>query len=334
MNNDNMKRYLLAAVIIALAVTIGWQLFAFFPGLLGAVTLYIILRQYYFKLVVIKSWRKAWTAIGFILASIVVFVLPCVLLVNMVMPNVAGFFNNTEQLTGMVDTTLNKVKTIAPWLKLEQGQIMGMVQKVTTVIPAILGATANMLTNAVLAFFILYFMLTEGRKMEITVHKYIPLRDDSIDNLWEATRVMVISNAIGIPVLAICQAIVAIFGYWIFGLDSYVLLGIFTGLFSVVPVVGTAVIWVPVCFYLLGIGHTGECFGLVAYSLLITGTIDNLLRFTILRRLGDVHPIVTALGILVGIPIFGFMGFIFGPLLISYLLLMIKIYRSEFVTAD
>jgi predicted PurR-regulated permease PerM len=54
------------------------------------------------------------------------------------------------------------------------------------------------------------------------------------------------------------------------------------------------------------------------------------LRFTLLKRLGDVHPIITVLGIIVGVPIFGFMGLIFGPLLVSYLLVLIRIYLVEF----
>jgi predicted PurR-regulated permease PerM len=54
------------------------------------------------------------------------------------------------------------------------------------------------------------------------------------------------------------------------------------------------------------------------------------MRFTLLRKLGDVHPVITVLGVMVGVPLFGFMGLIFGPLLLSYMLLLIRIYRVEF----
>ena len=137
---------------------------------------------------------------------------------------------------------------------------------------------------------------------------------------------------LGIPVLAASQGLVAVLGYKIFGVDSYVLLGMLTGVFSIVPVVGCAIVWVPVCAYLGSTGHTTAAIGLAIYSFIITGGIDNVLRFTILKKLGDVHPIVTTIGIIVGVPMFGFMGFIFGPLLVSYLLLLIKIYRVEFAT--
>jgi predicted PurR-regulated permease PerM len=71
--------------------------------------------------------------------------------------------------------------------------------------------------------------------------------------------------------------------------------------------------------------------GLLIYSLLVTGNVDYLARITLMKKIGDVHPLITILGVIVGLGLFGFMGFIFGPLLLSYLILMIKIYTSEFV---
>jgi predicted PurR-regulated permease PerM len=80
---------------------------------------------------------------------------------------------------------------------------------------------------------------------------------------------------------------------------------------------------------MFAIGEVTMGLALVAYSAIITGGIDNVLRFTLLKKLGDVHPLITVLGVIVGLPLFGFMGLIFGPLMISYLLLLIKIYRVE-----
>ncbi len=330
MNNTNVKQYILIGVILALAYTLGAQLFAFFPGLLGAVTLYILMREYYFKLTVIKHWRKGWTAGLFILTAIVVIVLPIVGMIQVILPKFTALIDNQQAVAQTLQDLAYKMRKISPQLQINQQQVMQVIQKITAAIPDVLGATANMLTNAVLAFFLLYFMLVDGRKMEMAINKYLPLKDSNVDNIWEATRTMVISNAIGIPVLAACQAVIAMIGYLLFGIESWVLWGIFTGVASLVPVVGCMLIWGPLCIYLFATAHPAAAIGLAIYSFILTGGIDNVLRFTILKRLGDVHPIITTLGIIVGLPIFGFMGLIFGPLLISYLLLLIKIYRVEF----
>jgi predicted PurR-regulated permease PerM len=330
MCSEAIKQYLIIGIILLLIYTVGLQLFVFFPGLLGAITLYILMRQSYFKLTVIKKWRKGMTAGLFILVSMVIFVLPIVAMVQYILPKFSSIIDNQDTLSATLNGLAVKMKNLPPQFQVNRQQVMEVAQKITAAIPDVLGATANMLTNAVLAFFLLYFMLVEGRKMEMAIQKYLPLKAENLDNVWEATKTMVVSNAIGIPILAASQALVAIIGYAIFGIESYVLWGIFTGIASLIPVVGCMLIWGPLCIYLFATAHPAAALGLAIYSFVITGGIDNVLRFTILKRLGDVHPVITTLGIIVGLPLFGFMGLIFGPLLISYLLLMIQVYRAEF----
>ncbi|HLO71650.1 MAG TPA: AI-2E family transporter [Flavipsychrobacter sp.] len=330
MNNTAVKQFVLIGIILVLAYVLGAQMFAFFPGLLGAVTLYILMREYFFKLTVIKHYNKSLIASLFILASIIVIVLPVAGIVQVILPKFAGIIDNQAAITETLKELSQKTKNLPPFMRINQQQVMQVMQKIAAEVPGVLGATANMLTNTVLAFFLLYFMLVDGRKMEMSIKKYLPLKDSNIDNMWTSTRTMVISNAIGIPVLAGCQAIVAIIGYAIFGIDEFVLWGILTGVASLVPVIGCMLVWGPLCIYLFATAHPAAAIGLAIYSFVITGGIDNVLRFTILKKLGDVHPIITTLGIIVGLPMFGFMGLIFGPLLLSYLLLLIQIYRVEF----
>ena len=143
---------------------------------------------------------------------------------------------------------------------------------------------------------------------------------------------MVVSNAIGIPILIFCQCIIAIIGYLIFGVQQPVIWGVLTGLASVLPVVGTMIIWVPVCIVVLASGKIGAGIGLALYCAIIVSNIDNVLRFTIMKKIGDVHPLITVFGVVVGLQLFGLMVLIFGPLLIAYFFILIKIYRVEFPT--
>jgi len=334
LNSTYLKQLLLLGIIAALAVLLCWQLYTFIPGMLGAVTMYILMRQYYFRLTIVRGWKKWIAAIVFILLALLVFVLPIFVLLQMLMPKLSYFVSNTNQFGSGLDTISRRIQAVIPQFKFGDAQIRELIQKATSSIPGVLGATANMFSNTTLAFFLLYFMLTEGRRMERAIQSYLPLRTENVDHIWEPTRTMVVSNAIGIPVLAACQAIAASVGYALFGIEEYILWGIVTGLFSLVPISGTAIIWVPMCVYLFATGESGPGVGLLLYAVIVITNIDNVLRFTLLKKLGDVHPVVTVLGIIVGVPLFGFMGFIFGPLLISHMLLLIKIYRVEFGTKN
>lgn len=330
LNTAQLKQYLLVGLIIGLVGLLGFNLFAYFPGVLGAITFYILLRQWFFHVTIIRGWKKWFAALVFLLGSLLIFVLPFAGIAAMLLPKASYLLHNTNEVTGSLASMVHKAQALIPGLKVGDEQLKSLAAKASAVLPRLLGGTLTTFTNLVLCFFLLYFMLVDGRRMERRVQDFLPLKDENVNGIWLATRNMVVSNAIGIPLLAVAQALVAAVGYKLFGVPDFLLWGVLTGLFSMIPVVGTAVICIPLIVYLGASGQTGQAIGLTLYALAVIGTVDNVLRFTILKRLGDVHPIITVLGILVGVPIFGFMGFIFGPLLISYLLLLVRIYDVEF----
>ncbi|MBS1782773.1 MAG: AI-2E family transporter [Bacteroidetes bacterium] len=329
-SNSNLKQFALLAVIFLLMAVLGWQLIPYMPGILGAVTFYILMREQFFKLTLIHHWKKWATALLFILIALVVFVLPLVAIAQMLLPKLYVLVSDPQKLNHVLDAFIQKTETLIPQLKIDDSQLKAWGQSVAATIPTLLTATASVLTNLVLAFFLLYFMLIEGRNWEQRMQRFLPLKTGNINSVWEATRVMVVSNAIGLPVMAIGQAIIAWVGYWVFGVDSPMLWAIVTGICSMLPVIGSGIVWLPLSLYVMLNGNIGSGVGVLIYSIAITGTADNVIRFTLLRKLGDVHPIITAFGIIIGVPMFGFMGLIFGPLLISYLILLIKIYRVEY----
>jgi len=330
LNTEKLKQYLLLTVIIILIVVLGWQVISFLPGVLGAITLYILMREHYFRLTVIENWKKWFTATLFIFLALIVFALPIAVCAQLLIPKFYAIIDDPERLNAMLELLTGRLRRIIPQLKIDEEQIQAWAQNAASTVPGLLTETVSFITNLVLAFFLLYFMLVDGRKMERRIQRFLPLKEENIDDVWDATRVMVISNAIGIPVLALTQAFVAGISYYIFGIDAPIVWAVITGLFSVLPVLGSAIIWAPLSIYLLVTDRVGAGIGLLLYSAIITSSIDNVLRFTILKKLGDVHPVITVFGIMVGVPLFGFMGLIFGPLLISYLMLLIKIYRVEF----
>ncbi|MBS1614595.1 MAG: AI-2E family transporter [Bacteroidetes bacterium] len=330
LSSDRLKQVVLLLLIAGAIILVATQLYPFLPGLLGAMTLYILLRQWFFKLTMVHHWRPWLAAVLFILGAIVVFVLPFLLSAVLLAPKIEGLMSQAGQVTDVISTITGKLHHTAPQLFPKEAEIGSLLQRLSAEIPSLLGSTLQIFTNLLLCFFLLYFMLLSGRKMERSLLRFISLKAENVENLWDSTRMMVVSNAIGIPVLALVQAIAATIGYLIFGVSSPILWGFLTGIFSMIPVVGAAVVFVPLVVFLYLTGYDGSAIGLLLYAVLVVSNVDNVMRFTLLKRLGDVHPVITVLGVLIGIPLFGFMGLIFGPLLLSYMLLLIRIYRVEF----
>lgn len=179
-------------------------------------------------------------------------------------------------------------------------------------------------------YFVLYFMLFDSVRLEKGLYEYTPLKEENIDRVGLEIKNMVLSNAVGIPMLSIVQGLFCVFGYWIFGINDFWFWGILTGIMGMVPVVGTTIVWVPLVISLFIAGKTGMGIGLLIYGAIVVGSVDNIFRLYWQKRFADVHPMITIFGVLIGVSLFGFVGLIFGPLLISMFILLLKIYRDEF----
>jgi predicted PurR-regulated permease PerM len=225
----------------------------------------------------------------------------------------------------------DKVKELTGEELLSAKNLQSLESNLANFIPTFLNSSATILGNMLVMFFVLFFMFTGGRAMEDTVRQFIPLHQDSVSALAKETKHMVKANAIGIPLISIVQGLAAWLGYLIFGLDDALMWGFLTGVFAFFPIVGTMMIWVPLVIYLFSQGLTGPGSGLLIYSLVVTGNVDYLARVTLMQKIGNVHPLITVFGVIVGLQLFGFMGFIFGPLVFSYVIILIKIYAHEFV---
>jgi predicted PurR-regulated permease PerM len=240
-------------------------------------------------------------------------------------------FSHTEELFIGVKALAEKLKNITGQDILSLENVTSLQSNLGSYIPTFLNSTATILSNLVIMFFVLYFMFTGGRKMEEVVLGFIPLHEESIKALAAETKNMVKANAIGIPLISLIQGITAFIGYKIFGLTDALMWGFLTGVFAFFPIIGTMMIWVPLVIYLFSQGMNLQATGLMIYSLIVTGNVDYLARVTLMKKIGNVHPLITIFGVIIGLQLFGFMGFIFGPLIFSYFIVLIKIYAHEFV---
>ena len=162
--------------------------------------------------------------------------------------------------------------------------------------------------NVVVLLFVLYFMLLGGRRMEEYIRELLPFSRGVGSDALHEVRMIVRSNAIGIPLLAVVQGGVALAGYLLFGVPDPLFWGVLTCLATIIPVVGTALVWVPLALWLGLGGHAGAAVGLAAYGVAVVTQSDNVVRLVLQRRMADIHPLITVFGVVIGLSLFGFMG--------------------------
>ncbi len=328
--SNRLRQIILLAVLAALGFLLVKELYTFFPGFLGAVTLYILSRHWYLHLTTQKKWNKNLTATLFLFGFLIIVGLPVYYIISLLSPKITEVFGHSDEVIIGLKSVSTQIKAWTGQELFSDTNVAEIQKRVANFFPAFLNSTAMIFANLALMLFIYFFMLINGKQMEESIDSFLPLQEKNIEALRNETMSVVRANAIGIPLISFIQGVCAIIGYWIFGINEFVLWGFITGIFAFFPIVGTTLIWAPLVVFLFSQGHTGQGIGLLIYSLLVTGNVDYLARITLMKRMGDVHPMVTVLGVIVGLSLFGFWGFIFGPLLISYFLLMFKIYSSEF----
>lgn len=328
--NERLRQIFVLMFIILIAALLITQLAIFIPGILGGITLYILSRSLYFQLIYKRKWKKGWTALLFILFYLVVIALPIYLSISLITPKVTSLASNQDKIVAGIQSVSQKIQSKTGIVILSSESTKNIAEKVSEFIPKILNSTLVLLTNLIMMFFLFYYLLVEGVSTERYLSKIIPLKPKNVAMLAGETKMMIKANALGIPVISLVQGIFAALGYWIFGVEDWGMWGFVTGVFAFFPLVGTMIIWVPLVGYLLLHGNNLAAVGLGAYSIIVTGNVDYVARLKLMKYLGDVHPMITVLGVIVGLNLFGFIGLIFGPLLISYFMVMVKIYINEF----
>ena len=331
-HQNRVRQIFFLVIIVLLGLLLFSELYTFLPALLGAVTLYIVMRRWMFHLTIKKKWRKGWTAALLMLLSMIVILLPIALLINMLSSKITFAIEHSNEL---VESLKKIVLDIEQKFKIKitrDENINRLGDFIRSSIPKLLGATFNTLGTIFFMYFILYFMLVNGRKMEANIYEHMPLKDENATMLGTEVKNMVLSNSVVIPLIAVLQGIVALIGYFIIGVNEPWFWFVVTCITAMLPVVGAALAYVPLAIIFFANGDTGKGIFMLIYGFGVIGLVDNIFRFTLARKIGNVHPLVTVFGVIIGLSVFGFIGLIFGPLLISLFLLLLKIYSSEFIT--
>jgi len=330
-DQNRIRQFFFIVIILLLGILLFLQLYTFVPALLGAITLYVLLHKWMLYLTEKKKWPRSLTAFLLMLFSMIVILLPIGLLVNMLSSKVTYALQHSAELTEALKKVVTNVEHEFNISIASDQNINRLGNTIAYSIPKILGATFSTLSTIFFMYFILYFMLVNGRKMENTLYEYIPLKDENVSILGKELNRMVISNAIGIPLIALAQGVIGLIGYLIIGVNEpFFWFGV-TCIAAMLPVIGAALAYVPLAIIFFANGQTGQGIAMLIFGFGIIGTVDNVLRFTLLKKLGNVHPLTTVFGVIIGLSLFGFIGLIFGPLLINMFMLLLKIYSSEFV---
>lgn len=188
----------------------------------------------------------------------------------------------------------------------------------------LVGLGASLVSNvfafvakSVIALVILFFLYRDGENSLVRIMAALPLPEERLSELRTRVTTTVIANFYGGVAVGALQGTLTGLTFWALGIDSPVLWGVVTGFFSLVPVVGSGLVWGPAAIVLALTGHLGKAAILAGVGMAVIGTVDNIVRPLIIHRSVRLHTVFVLFALLGGVQLFGVLGLFVGPVILS-----------------
>ena len=330
LDQNILRQILFIIIIIGLGLLLIYELSFFIPAVLGSLTLYILMRQRMHYLTEVRKWSKPKAAWLLVALSFLVILLPFGILANLLASKIIYAVEHSSQILDSLKKFSEQMKVRFGFAIADDNTINEIGPFIRKIIPQILNTTINTISIIGVLYFVLYFMLIYSRTMEDKLYEYIPLKDSNVDLIAKDIDTTVRASVIGIPLIALIQGVVGFIGYLFIGVRDPFLWFAITCITAMLPIVGAALAYVPLSIIFFAEGENLKGLIMLIYGFGIIGLVDNLFRFILNKRLGNIHPLITVFGVIAGIGMFGFIGLIFGPMLLSLFIVLLKVYSNEF----
>ena len=326
---SDSRRRSAAALVVALTGALAIALAPYATGLIGIPVLYVALQPLHDWLARRTPGKPAASlVVALVLLVLIVVGGSSVTLIVSEAQRIPGAIMQSPIVTGLSELRVGGVDVGA--------RLADLGSKVVAWIGSsafgFIGTASRVALNLTISCFGLYYLLLRPGETWDAVRPYIPFSASNTEKLRQRFRDVTTSTLIGTGLSAALHGALTSFGFWMVGLPNAALWGVVTIVFSILPVLGSGLVWGPGAIALVLDHRPGAAVLLALWGILIIGNIDYVIRPMVSRRWAHIHPLVTLIGALVGVPYLGLLGLLIGPLAVSYFFELIQMYREEYVT--
>jgi predicted PurR-regulated permease PerM len=314
-------------LILVLATAIFVALSAFASGLLGAMVLYVVFVKLYQRLE--RVMKPGVAAVLTLTVALIIIALPLTWLIGVVIAQAPDALRRLQSST--VFTAISQLSIAGVDVGQELAKATGTIASwLSTKLFAFLGSATSAILNLVIAFFGLYYLLRSEGHSWTTIRSYIPFSEKTADALRDRFFNVTEATLLGTVLIAVIQGTLVGSGFWLVGLPNPFFWGTATAFASILPVLGTSLVWGPAVLVLLVQNRYGAAITMLVIGAGIASNVDNVIRPLVYRRVSNIHPMVTLVGAFAGVKYFGLLGVLLGPLAIAYLFELLRFYRQEY----
>jgi predicted PurR-regulated permease PerM len=323
------ERASLLIVLLAAGITVA--LSPFVSGLFGAGVLYVIFHRPYRHLE--RVMRSGIAAAITLLIALLAIALPLTWLIAMVIVQAPDSLQSLQQSS--VLARIGQLGIGGHSIGTEFTKTSGaIISWLSTRAFSLAGSATSAALNLVIAFFGLYYMLRSGGNTWAAVRRYVPFSPRTADALRDSFFTVTEATLLGTVLIAVIQGALVGAGFWLVHLSDPLFWGTVTAFTSILPVLGSGIVWLPATLVLLAQRQYGSAVVMLVAGAGIASNVDNLIRPFVYKRVSNIHPMITLVGAFAGVKYFGLLGLLLGPLAIAYLFELLHFYREEYDTPD
>lgn len=322
------QRQRAAAMVAALGIAIAIALTPFASGLLGIAVLYVICAPAHRRLS--RRIPPRLSALIVLTVALLLVMLPLAVVVGIVVSEAPATIHALQEsavLTRLETLRIGGVD-VGAQMAATGGTVVGWVSAQAL---GFFGSAMRGTLSLVIAFFGLYYLLLYPGAVWASVRDFLPFSDQTADHLRDRFHSVTEATLVGTAFTALVQGTLVGVGFWATGLPSASFWGVITALVSVLPMLGSALVWVP-GVVVLAMGERWGAAVLLAGIGFFAANVDNIIRLVVFKKVSNIHPMATLIGAFAGLKYFGLLGVLLGPLAIAYFFEMLKMYRQEYVT--
>ena len=323
------RHVLLVGSLIGLVGLLAVGLAEYLTAFLGAGVLFVMFRPWWVTLVHRRRWNRRLVALGLLLLTTIVLVIPFYALSSLLIDRAMAFSRNPEQLMDVV----HRLEQLVGYEFTGQQNLRQLLQQsagqVSRWLPTLANGALHFLVIVGLMLFTMYYMFMQETYFMLGLHRYLPFRNETLQELGESLKNNVNANVLGQVLVSVVQGALTGLTLWVFGVPDPLFWGVVAFFAAFLPVLGTPLVWVPAALYQFSQGQNQSAIGILLVGFIVIVNVDNVLRIVLAKHMGDIHPLVTLVGLVVGVGIFGIIGLVVGPLLVSYFMVLMEVFRRE-----
>ncbi len=332
--------YFLLFIILAVGAKFYSIISAFFPSIATAFVLAHLTSPIY-RYFLRVSKRKTFSALSVLFLVLVLILFPSLMVFLAVQRQVSTLFDQETVVAAQnafqnVQAMLTDRFGLDLFSRINLNDLyprlaVAAQNAIAALAPKVIISITGFLLSTFLVFFLLYYLLVNSAFVLSSFRNYFPLSNRNVDLLLSEVASGTRSLILGQFLIALLQGSLGAIGFLIFGVPGVFLWGFVMTLLSFIPFLGSFIVWVPAALVLLAQGNYFGGFGLIIWGFALISTVDNIIRPKLTSKLGRIHPVTVLLGVFIGLKEWGVIGLVLGPIIITVLLALVRMFREEYL---